>query len=79
MDVRHTVLGMHQRIKLIIRRCRNKCLRMITDAYRYVTNDELHNDLAIKWVDEVIQNCATEHERLLRHTNVGAIRLAVAR
>ena len=52
MDVRYTALGMHQRIK----RCQNKCFRIITDAYRYVTNDELHNDLAIKWVDEVIQD-----------------------
>ena len=49
---------------------------MITDAYRYVTNDELHDDLAIKRVDEVIQDYATKHEkRLLRHTNVEAIQL----
>ena len=62
--------------KLIIQRCQNKCLQMITDAYRYVTNDELHDDLAIKRVDEVIQDYAAKHEReLLRHTNVEAIQL----
>lgn len=62
--------------KLIIQRCQNKILRMITDAYRYVTNEELHNDLAIKWVNEVIQDYALKHEkRLLCHTNVEAIQL----
>lgn len=61
--------------KLIIQRCQNTFLRMITDAYRYVTNEE-HNDLDIKWVNEVIQDYAVKREkRLLRHINVEVIQL----
>lgn len=62
--------------QLIIQRSQNKCLRLITNAYRYVTNEELHNDLSIKWVHEVTQEYARNHERRLsRHTNVEVIQL----
>ena len=54
----------------------NKFLRLITNSYHYVTNQELHDDLEIKWVYEVIQDFATKHERrLLRHPNVEAIQI----
>lgn len=60
----------------IIQRSQNYCLRLITNAYRYVTNQELHDDLEIKYVSEVIQEFATKHEkRLLRHPNIEAIQL----
>lgn len=60
----------------IIQRSQNKFLRMITNAYRYVSNVEIHNDLDIRWVNEVIQEHAIKHEkRLLNHTNVEAIQL----
>jgi len=62
--------------RLIIQRCQNQFLRAITNAYRYVTNEELHDDLNIKWVDEVIQEFAIKHERRLhQHTNIEAIQL----
>lgn len=60
----------------IIQTSQNNFLRMITNAYRYVTNKEIHNDLKIKWVAEVIRENAIRHEkRLLNHTNVEAILL----
>lgn len=60
----------------IIQRSQNKFLRMITNAYRYITNVEIHNDLGISWVDEVIQEYAIKHEKRLRHhINVEAIQL----
>lgn len=60
----------------IIQRCQNKFLRLIANAYRYVTNEELHRELNIKWVIEVIQQYAVKHEkRLLNHPNVEAIQL----
>lgn len=49
---------------------------MITNAYRYVTNEELHNDLAIKLIEDVIQEAAQKHDKkLLCHSNVEAIQL----
>lgn len=60
----------------VIQRSQNKFLRIITNAYRYVTNQEIHNELDIKWINEVIQEYARKHEnRLLNHTNVEAIQL----
>lgn len=49
---------------------------MITSAYRFVTNKEIHHDLSVKWVEEVICEFANKHEkRLLNHTNVEAMKL----
>jgi len=60
----------------IIQTCQNNFLRMITKAYRFVTNKEIHNDLKIQLVTEVIRENAIKHEnRLLNHTNVEAIQL----
>lgn len=60
----------------IIQISQNKFLRMITNAYRYVTNEEIHRDLEIKWVTDVIRENAIRHEkRLHKHTNVEAILL----
>lgn len=60
----------------IIQTSQNNFLRMITNAYRYVTNKEIHRDLEIKWVAEVIREIAFGHEkRLHNHTNVEAILL----
>ncbi len=42
----------------IIRTSQNNFLRMITNAYRYVTNKDIHNDLEIEWVSEVIRENA---------------------
>lgn len=66
----------HKSNRDMIQRSQNKFLRMITNAYRYVTNREIHDDLEIKWIDEVIRECAIKHEkRLLSHINVEAIQL----
>ena len=57
----------------VVQRSQNKFLRMITNACRYVTNKELHNDLEIPTVEEVIREYANKHEkRLLNHINVEA-------
>jgi len=62
--------------RLIIQKSQNKILRLITNAYRYVTNEELHEDLNIKQVDEVILEHAIKHEtRLQHHPNTEAILL----
>ncbi|KAL3266056.1 hypothetical protein HHI36_010243, partial [Cryptolaemus montrouzieri] len=61
---------------MIIQRCQNKFLRLITNAYRYVTDEELHNDFEIKWALKVIQDFDLKHERrLFIHTNVDAVHL----
>lgn len=60
----------------IIQTSQNKFLRMITNAYRYVTNEEIHGDLEIKKVADVIRENALGHEkRLHNHINVEALLL----
>lgn len=60
----------------IIQTSQNKFLRMITNAYRYVTNEEIHKDLEIKRVADVVRENALRHEKKLhKHTNVEAILL----
>lgn len=60
----------------IIQKCQNKFLRLITKAYRYVSNSEIHKDLKIKMINEVVEEYAGKHKkRLLNHTNVEAIQL----
>jgi hypothetical protein len=64
----------HKSNREVIQRSQNKFLCTITNAYHYVSNKELHRDLNIKWIEEVIQEHANKHEkRLLVHTNVEAI------
>ncbi len=56
--------------RLIIQHSQNKCLRVMTNIYRYTSNDMLHSDLSIKWVEEVIREFASHHEeRLQKHPN----------
>lgn len=51
-------------------------LRAIVDAYRYSRNDDIHSDLEMKFVDEVIKNFAEQHEKWLhQHIDVEAIQL----
>ena len=60
----------------IIQTRQNNILRMITNAYRYMTNKEIHNVVKIEWVSEVIRANAIKHDKwLLNHTNVEAIQL----
>lgn len=62
--------------RLVIQRCQNKVLRLITNAYRYVTNEEIHRDLNVEYVDEVIRVYANNHERRLQqHSNKEAAKL----
>lgn len=57
--------------RMIIQRSQNKFLRVITNAYRFVTNEEIHKDLHIKTIDEVISEYARKHhERLRQHDNI---------
>ena len=66
----------HRSNRDIIQRTQNKVLRMITNAYRFVTNEEIHKDLKIKKVEEIIREFALKHEmRLLAHPNVEATQL----
>jgi hypothetical protein len=40
------------------------------DAYRYIPNETIHDDLGLEWVDEVIRNFATRYEEIFhQHTN----------
>lgn len=62
--------------RLIIQRFQNKVLRLITKAPWFVPNLELHRDLKIQSVNDVISLFATNHEtRLHNHPNVAAIQL----
>lgn len=62
--------------RLVIQRSQNKFLRVITNAYRYVTNEEIHQDLSIKLINEVIQEYAINHEkRMHEHVNVEVLQL----
>lgn len=56
----------------------NKFLLCITNAYRYTTNEINHNDLRIKYVDEVINNFAQKYdERLHLHGNPLALEYSI--
>lgn len=60
----------------IIQRFQNKVLRTIVNAPWYVRNDDIHRDLGVDHVTDVIQKHAESHEqRLLHHVNVEAIQL----
>jgi len=66
----------HRSNRDIIQRTQNKVLRIITNAYRFVTNEEIHKDLKIKKVEEITREFALKHEmRLLAHPNVEATQL----
>ncbi|CAG7733752.1 unnamed protein product, partial [Allacma fusca] len=60
----------------IIQTVQNKTLRTITGARWFQTNEALHKDLKIKWVDEVVREYATKHEKRLHgHINPEAFQL----
>jgi hypothetical protein len=60
----------------IIQRFRNKVLRNIVGAPRYVRNSDLDRDLDIDHADKEIKRFARKHEdRLHQHTNVEALQL----
>lgn len=60
----------------IIQRIQNHFVRMIAKAYRYTSNADLHKDLKLESVDEIIQKRAIKYElRLLKHPNIEAIQL----
>ena len=62
--------------RLIIQRVQNKCLRSITGAYWFERNEDLHSDLDIPTVEEVIRCFAGKHEkRLHSHPNQEALDL----
>lgn len=51
-------------------------LRAIADAYRYSRNDDIHRDLGVSFVQEVIKDFANKHEqRLQQHVNAEAVKL----
>jgi hypothetical protein len=65
-----------QTTKDIIQRFQNKVLRSIVNAPWYIRNVDLHRDLGVKMVDEVIKNHAQSHQkRLQQHINIEALQL----
>ena len=62
--------------RLVIQHSQNKFLRCIVNAYRYTTNEVIHNDLKIKKINEVIKDFSIRYEQRLHcHPNVLAIEL----
>lgn len=60
----------------MIQRFQNKVLRCIVNAPWYIRNDNLHRDLAMEPVSQIIKKYAEAHEhRLHHHVNVEAIQL----
>jgi uncharacterized protein YeeX (DUF496 family) len=60
----------------LTRRYQNKVLKCIVNATRYVRNSDLHRDLGIETVTDIIPKFANSHEkRLQNHINIEASRL----
>ena len=60
----------------IIQRFQNKVLRGIVNAPWYIRNDDLHRDLKVNLVIDIIKKNAEAHERRLHHhVNIEAIQL----
>lgn len=51
----------------VLQRSQSKILRAITDAPWYVTNQMLHNDLGIPFVQDVIRDRSIKHHNRLEH------------
>jgi hypothetical protein len=61
---------------LTIQRFQNKVIRTIVNAPWYIRNSDIHRDLNVPMVSEVIKAIATKHEnRLIQHENPEALRL----
>lgn len=59
--------------RLIIQRLQNGIIRTITNARWYQRNEDLHRDLDLKLVNDIIKDFAKSHEmRLTHHTNTEA-------
>jgi uncharacterized protein YeeX (DUF496 family) len=60
----------------VIQCYQNKVLKYIVDAPRHVRNSDLHPDLRIETVTDIIAKFAKSHEKRLQdHTNIEASRL----
>ncbi|KAI5707647.1 hypothetical protein M8J77_006722 [Diaphorina citri] len=60
----------------VLYRFQNKVLRSIVDAPWYIRNDNLHRDLCVETVKEVIQKAALAHQkRLQEHENIEVVHL----
>jgi uncharacterized protein YeeX (DUF496 family) len=60
----------------VIQRYQNKVLKCIVNAPWYVRNIDLHRDLGIETVTDIIAKFATSHEKRLQdHINIEASRL----
>lgn len=54
----------------MIQTFQNKVLRSITDAPWYIRNDNLHKDLKVEYVSEIISKYAVNHDRRIQtHVN----------
>jgi hypothetical protein len=60
----------------VIQRYQNKVLKYIVNAPWYVRNSDLHRDLGIETVTDIITKFAKSHEKRLQdHINIEASRL----
>jgi hypothetical protein len=60
----------------VIERYQNKVLKCIVNAPWYVRNSDLHRDLRIETVTDIIAKCAKSHgKRLQDHINIEASKL----
>jgi hypothetical protein len=60
----------------VIQRYQNKVLKCIVNAPWYVRNSDLHHDLRIEMVTDVIAKFANSHEKRRQdHINIEAFRL----
>jgi uncharacterized protein YeeX (DUF496 family) len=60
----------------VIQRYQNKVLKCIVNAPWYVRNSDLHRDLGIETVTDIIDNFAKSHEKRFQdHINIEASRL----
>lgn len=60
----------------IIQTFQNKVLRGIVDAPWYIRNDNLHRDLGVELVSDVVTRTSVSHERKMKfHTNKGILKL----
>jgi uncharacterized protein YeeX (DUF496 family) len=60
----------------VIQRYQNKVLKCIVNAHWYVRNSDLHRDLGIETVTDIIVKFAKSHEKRLQdHINIEASRL----
>jgi hypothetical protein len=60
----------------VIQRYQNKVLKCIVNAPRYVRNSDLHRDLGIETVTDIIAKFSKSHEKKLQdHMNIEASRL----